>query len=591
MSEPSDQNGWRRAEWRNWAGDERCAPAAIVLPDSVEEVSRRAGARAPRGPERARRGRRALVQRHRVQRRAAAQPRPARRACSTSTARRGLVRAQAGITIRELSRQLGHARPGDGEPRRHRRAEHRRRDLDGDARHRRAAAATSPRRSRADARARGRLDARVLAGARSRDASRGARRARLARRDRRGDACAACPRSRCAASTRPRRSATCSSASRSSRSGNDHFEFFVFPHASTALTRTNNRTTQPPRPRGARRRVRQRRAADEPRLRAVLPRRAALSWPDPADQPARDAAGRALRARRALRRHLRQPAPRALHRDGVRAAARAHPDWPCGGCSRSWSRRDSPSRFRSRSGRSPPDDAFLSTAAGRDSGFVAVHMYAGMQWEPYFRAVEQIMDEFEGRPHWGKRHFQTAAQPALALPRLGPLPGGARAARPRRALRESLDRSRASEERRPASVAEGLMAELLGTAATGRQPVTRARAPASDEASYARLERATAGLEAPFALVDLDAFWTNAEDLERRAGAQADPAGQQVGAVPRRCRSGCSSATASAARSPTRCPRRCGSQSTVSRTSWSPIRRPTGSRCARSSRGRANRSR
>jgi D-serine deaminase-like pyridoxal phosphate-dependent protein len=34
---------------------------------------------------------------------------------------------------------------------------------------------------------------------------------------------------------------------------------------------------------------------------------------------------------------------------------------------------------------------------------------------------------------------------------------------------------------------------------------------------YARLERATAGLEAPFALVDLDALWANAEDLETRA--------------------------------------------------------------------------
>src|SRR5262249_28618065 len=31
---------------------------------------------------------------------------------------------------------------------------------------------------------------------------------------------------------------------------NDHFEFFVFPHVRTALTRTNNRTDAPPRPRG-----------------------------------------------------------------------------------------------------------------------------------------------------------------------------------------------------------------------------------------------------------------------------------------------------------------------------------------------------
>jgi D-serine deaminase-like pyridoxal phosphate-dependent protein len=38
-----------------------------------------------------------------------------------------------------------------------------------------------------------------------------------------------------------------------------------------------------------------------------------------------------------------------------------------------------------------------------------------------------------------------------------------------------------------------------------------------DAGAYARLERATAGLEAPFALVDLDAMRANAEDLERRA--------------------------------------------------------------------------
>ncbi len=37
------------------------------------------------------------------------------------------------------------------------------------------------------------------------------------------------------------------------------------------------------------------------------------------------------------------------------------------------------------------------------------------------------------------------------------------------------------------------------------------------EDAYARLERATAGLEAPFALVDLDALWANADDLVRRA--------------------------------------------------------------------------
>ena len=55
-----------------------------------------------------------------------------------------------------------------------------------------------------------------------------------------------------------------------------------------------------------------------------------------------------------------------------------------------------------------PDDAMLSTAAGRDSGFLAVHMFEGMAWQPYFRAVAAIMDDLGGRPHWGKRHFRTA---------------------------------------------------------------------------------------------------------------------------------------------------------------------------------------
>jgi L-gulonolactone oxidase len=36
-------------------------------------------------------------------------------------------------------------------------------------------------------------------------------------------------------------------------------------------------------------------------------------------------------------------------------------------------------------------------------------MFAGMQWRDYFERVEAIMAELDGRPHWGKRHFQTAA--------------------------------------------------------------------------------------------------------------------------------------------------------------------------------------
>ena len=55
------------------------------------------------------------------------------------------------------------------------------------------------------------------------------------------------------------------------------------------------------------------------------------------------------------------------------------------------------------------DDAFLSTAHGRDTAYVAVHQYVGMEFEGFFRAVERIMEDYAGRPHWGKRHYQSAA--------------------------------------------------------------------------------------------------------------------------------------------------------------------------------------
>jgi L-gulonolactone oxidase len=32
-----------------------------------------------------------------------------------------------------------------------------------------------------------------------------------------------------------------------------------------------------------------------------------------------------------------------------------------------------------------------------------------MEWRPYFEAVEEIMASYGGRPHWGKRHYQSAA--------------------------------------------------------------------------------------------------------------------------------------------------------------------------------------
>jgi FAD-linked oxidoreductase len=57
---------------------------------------------------------------------------------------------------------------------------------------------------------------------------------------------------------------------------------------------------------------------------------------------------------------------------------------------------------------SAADDIPLSTGHGRESGWIAVHQYRGMEYEHYFRGVETIMAEYDGRPHWGKLHFQSA---------------------------------------------------------------------------------------------------------------------------------------------------------------------------------------
>jgi L-gulonolactone oxidase len=62
------------------------------------------------------------------------------------------------------------------------------------------------------------------------------------------------------------------------------------------------------------------------------------------------------------------------------------------------------------------DDIPLSTAAGRESCYIAVHVYEGTHYQQYFEAVEDIMDDYGGRPHWGKLHFQTGETLAPRYP-------------------------------------------------------------------------------------------------------------------------------------------------------------------------------
>ncbi len=54
------------------------------------------------------------------------------------------------------------------------------------------------------------------------------------------------------------------------------------------------------------------------------------------------------------------------------------------------------------------DTVPLSTAYGRESGYIAVHMARGSAPDAYFALVESIVGAAGGRPHWGKLHTRSA---------------------------------------------------------------------------------------------------------------------------------------------------------------------------------------
>jgi L-gulonolactone oxidase len=189
---------------------------------------------------------------------------------------------------------------------------------------------------------------------------------------------------------------------------NEHFEFFVFPHCDTALTRTNNRTEEPQRPRGHVAeyandvlltnhafelfcRIGRRMPARIPQINRLVTRLAGSS-------KRIDRSDRIFASPRLVRfTEMEYALPRKRTTEAVRRVMETIVEH---GFAVPF-----PIEVRTVA----PDDAFLSTASGRESGFVAVHMYRGMEWREYFEAVEEIMDSLDGRPHWGKRHFQTAA--------------------------------------------------------------------------------------------------------------------------------------------------------------------------------------
>jgi L-gulonolactone oxidase len=189
---------------------------------------------------------------------------------------------------------------------------------------------------------------------------------------------------------------------------NDHFELFVFPHCDVALTRTNNRTEEPPRPRGrlsawandvlltnhafgAFCALGSRMPSQIPRINRLVTRLAGTT-------KRIDRSDRIFASPRLVRfTEMEYALPRERTPEAVRAVMELI------------ERRGFAVPFPIEVRTVAADEAMLSTAYGRESGFVAVHMYQGMQWRPYFEAVEQIMYDLGGRPHWGKRHFQTEA--------------------------------------------------------------------------------------------------------------------------------------------------------------------------------------
>ncbi|MEU2515546.1 D-arabinono-1,4-lactone oxidase [Streptomyces syringium] len=197
---------------------------------------------------------------------------------------------------------------------------------------------------------------------------------------------------------------------------NEHFEFYWFPHTDSCTTKRNNRSAGPAAPPG--------RVAgwveDELLANGLFQAVCTLGRAVPATVPGiAKVAGRALSARTytdvayqvftSPRRVRFLEMEYALPREAAVAALRELRAM----IERTGLRIGFPVEVRT----APADDVPLSTAYGRDTAYLAVHMYRGTPHRAYFTAAEQIMTAHGGRPHWGKLHSRDAAYLAGAYPR------------------------------------------------------------------------------------------------------------------------------------------------------------------------------
>lgn len=64
------------------------------------------------------------------------------------------------------------------------------------------------------------------------------------------------------------------------------------------------------------------------------------------------------------------------------------------------------------------DEGFLSPQSHRAGVSISVSGIIGTEWEPFLRALDQRLNEFDARPHWGKVHFLTPERVASLYPQL-----------------------------------------------------------------------------------------------------------------------------------------------------------------------------
>ncbi|WP_216899838.1 D-arabinono-1,4-lactone oxidase [Nocardia alni] len=192
---------------------------------------------------------------------------------------------------------------------------------------------------------------------------------------------------------------------------NDHFEFYMFAHSSTAMTKRNNRVDLHEQPRGKLTEwfadvVLNNYAFDVlTRLCRVQPKFI---------PPVQRFAASAGSYRRQVERSYRVFASPRLFRftEMEYAVPREHAAEVIREIKEIGRHYDTPMPTEVRF--VAPDDAFLSPVHNRESCYVAVHQVAGMEWRGYFGACEEVFNRYHGRPHWGKRHSQSAETlPAL----------------------------------------------------------------------------------------------------------------------------------------------------------------------------------